>query len=300
MGERTTEGGAPHRRSDSQGDRRDADEKRELDENIVKRVWQEMMEDDALNVAAGMAYFAFLSLPPMILVIFALTGFFGGDETAEWLTDQLSAVMPEEAGEWIDNFVDSVVGTQAPGLFSVGLLLLLWAASNVFMAVMRALNIAYNVEEPRSFVKQRALALGIMVLFAVFLLLGSALLIMGPQIAGALDLFGAADVVWSVAQWILPFLLVVGAFALTYYVLPAREQKRHSREILIGALVGAVVWVLATLAFRLYVANFADYDQTYGVLGGVIILMLWLYLTMLVILIGGQVAAELERRAQHR
>jgi membrane protein len=282
------------------GDGRDGGNRKDKhrDENIVVAVGKEMMENDALNVAGGMAYFAFLALPPTIVVLFALTGFFGGDAAAEWITAQLSTAMPDEASDLIDGFVQSVVYTQAPGLFSVGLVLALWASSNIFMAVTRALNIAYDIGESRSFIKMRALALGVTVLFVVFLLGGSAVLLLGPQIANALDLFGVAGVAWSIAQWVLPFLLVVGAFAIAYYILPNRQQTRHNREILIGAVVGAVVWVLATVAFRFYIGNFGAYDETYGTLGGIIILLLWLYMTMLVILLGGQVAAELERRAR--
>jgi len=267
------------------------------EEKLPIRVAKQMVEHDALNVAAGMAYFAFLALPPTILMIFALTGFFGGDQAAEWITAQLTGVLPDDAGDWIDGFVDSVVYTSAPGPFSISLLLALWASSNVFMAVSRALNIAYGSREQRSFIRQRAIALGVTVFFVIFLLSGSALLLAGPQIANALDLFGIAEFGWSVAQWVLPFALVIGAFVMAYYILPARDQRLHHREILIGAVVGAVIWGLATVAFRFYIYNFGSYDETYGVMGGVIILMLWLYLTMLVIVLGGEVAAELERRA---
>lgn len=266
-------------------------------ENLFKSVGRGMIENDVLTVAAGMAYFAFLSLPPTILMIFALTGFFGGEEAAAWITAQLTRILPDEAAGWIDGFVASVVDTRAPGPFSVGLLLALWASSNVFMAVARALNTAYDVGEPRGFVRMRAVSIGVALLFVTFLLGGSALLLAGPQIAQALDLFGAATAIWNVVQWVVPFLLVIGAFLIAYYFLPAREQKRHTREILFGALIGAGVWALATLAFRFYIQNFASYNETYGVLGGVIILLLWLYLTMVVILVGGQFAAELERRA---
>jgi membrane protein len=154
------------------------------------------------------------------------------------------------------------------------------------------------VDEPRPWVKQRALALGVMLFFVIFLLVGSAALILGPQIASALDLFGIAVQVWNVVQWILPLLLVIGAFWIAYYVLPARDQKRSNRQILIGAVFGAVVWVVASVVFRFYISNFGAYNETYGVLGGIIILLLWLYLTMLVILLGGHLAAELERRAR--
>jgi membrane protein len=141
--------------------------------------------------------------------------------------------------------------------------------------------------------------LGVMLLFVVVLLLGSALLITGPQIAAGLGLEGAVARVWGIVQWVVPFLLVLLAFSIAYYLLPARKESRHPREILIGALVGTAIWVLATVGFRIYVANFGAYNETYGVLGGIIILMFWLYLTMLVILLGGQVAAELERRARN-
>jgi membrane protein len=268
------------------------------DENIARAVWRKMQQDDAFNVAGGMAYFAFLSFPPTILVLFGLTGFFGGEQSAQWLTDQLTAAMPDDAAAWIDTFVDNVVRSEAPGPFSIGLVVALWAASNVFMAVIRALNVAYDVDEPRPWVKQRALALGVMLFFVIFLLVGSAALILGPQIASALNLFGVAVQVWDVVQWILPLLLVIGAFWIAYYVLPARDQKRSNREILIGAVFGAVVWVVASVVFRFYISNFGTYNETYGVLGGIIILLLWLYLTMLVILLGGQLAAELERRAR--
>jgi membrane protein len=295
---------AAHDSGDGAGERQDdrggggKRKNKHRDENLAVAVGKEMMEDDALNVAGGMAYFAFLALPPTIVMIFALTGFFGGDAAAEWITAQLSAAMPDEASDLIDGFVRSVVYTQAPGLFSLGLVLALWASSNIFMAVARALNIAYDIEENRSFIKMRALALGVTLLFVVFMLSGSALLLLGPGIANALDLFGVANLAWNIAQWVLPFLLVVGAFMLAYYILPNRQQKRHNREILIGAVVGAVVWVIATVAFRFYISNFGGYDETYGTLGGIIILLLWLYMTMLVILLGGQVAAELERRAR--
>lgn len=268
------------------------------DEGLLRSLWRAIVEDDVFNVAGGMAYFAFLSLPPTILVLFALTGFFGGEAAAAWITAQLTAFMPAEAAGWIDTFVDNVVGTHAPGPFSLGLLLALWAASNVFMAVTRALNLAYGIHQSRTFLRQRALALGVMLLFVVFFLSGSATLLAGPQIAAALDLFGVAERVWNVVQWVMPLLLIGGAFWMAYFILPARDQKRHNREIVIGAAVATVLWLLSTIGFRFYIGNFGRYNETYGVLGGVIILMLWLYVTMLVILIGGQLAAELERRAR--
>jgi membrane protein len=265
---------------------------------IAKSVWRAFQEDDSLSVAGSIAYFAFLSLPPSILVLFALTGFFGGDEVAEWVTAHLSTMLPEESAALIDGFVESVVHTQAPGPFSVGLLLALWAGSNVFMAVTRALNIAYGVEDTRGFVRQRALSVGVMILFVILFLSASAALLAGPQIAAALDPFGVVSQVWNVVHWPLAFLVIVIAFYLAYYILPARDQRRAKWRLLLGAFVSAVIWVLATVGFRLYVANFGGYDETYGILGAFIILLLWLYVMGVVLILGGQLAAELEKRGR--
>ncbi|MBA4158648.1 MAG: YihY/virulence factor BrkB family protein [Gemmatimonadetes bacterium] len=269
------------------------------EESLPKQLWRNVREDDVLNQAAGLAYFAFLSLPPAFLVLFALTGFFGGAETAEWITLQLTALLPDETATLVDGFVQNVVYEQAPGPFSIGLLLAIWAASNVFMAISRALNTAYQIEDPRPWVKQRAIAAGVMFLFIVLFLSGSAVLIAGPQIADALDLYGVAGAAWTVAQWILPVALIVAAIWMAYYFLPARDQKRSNREILIGAAAAAAVWLAASIAFRFYIANFGNYNETYGFVGAVIVLLLWLYITGFVILMGGELAAELEARARN-
>ena len=272
--------------------------KRSREGSLPKSLWRNFREDDVLNQAAGLAYFAFLSLPPSILVLFALTGFFGGEQAADWITMQLASFLPNESGSLIEGFVQNIVHDQAPGPFSIGLLLALWAASNVFMAIARALNSAYDIDDPRSWIKQRALAVGVMLLFVVLFLSGSAVLIAGPQIASAMNLYGVADAAWSVLQWVLPFAVIVAAIWMVYYILPARDQKRSNREILIGAVIAAVVWLVASLGFRFYISNFGSYNETYGFLGAIIVLLLWLYISGFVILMGGQLAAELEARAR--
>lgn len=266
------------------------------DEGILRSIVRRFQENDVLDLAAGIAYFAFLSLPPSILVLFALTGFFGGDEVAAWVTGHLSEILPEESAALIDGFVESVVYSQAPGALSIGLLLALWAGSNVFMAIMRATNLAYGIEERRGFLRQRALALGIMMVFVLLFLAASAALLAGPQIGQALDPFGVVGAIWAYVHGILAFLVVVLAFWITYYALPARTQRGSGRQTLIGAAVAAALWLIATLGFRLYVGNFGAYDETYGFLGAIIVLLIWLYLTGVVILLGAILAAELEER----
>jgi membrane protein len=269
---------------------------RRNDESIVRSVVRRFQENDVLDLAAGIAYFAFLSLPPAIIVLFALTGFFGGDQVAGWVTGHLSEILPEEAAVLIDGFVESVVYSQAPGALSIGLLLALWAGSNVIMSIMRATNLAYGIEERRGFVRQRALAIGIMILFVLLFLSASAALLAGPQIGRALDPFGVVGALWGYVHLIFAFLVIVLAFWIAYYTLPARTQRGSGRQTLIGAAVAAALWLIATLGFRFYVGNFGSYDETYGALGAIIVLLIWLYLTGVVILLGAIFAAELEER----
>jgi membrane protein len=266
----------------------------QTNQQFLKRLWFEILDDDVAGEAAKVAYFAFLSLPPAFLVLFALTGMFGGDETATRIADQLERTLPSSASELIDDFVQDVVHEQAPGPLSFGFLLALWASSNVFMALGGALNKAYDVEENRSWVKRRLLAVGVMLVSALFLLVSSIVIFAGPSITAAVNLFGAAELLWTVLQWPLALLMVVAAFWIVYYVLPARDQKRDRSVILQGATAAALLWIATTATFRVYIANFASYSDTYGFLGAVIVLLLWLYITGIVVLAGGEINSELQ------
>ncbi len=269
--------------------------RRKTSGSLPKRVWNEFREDDITGQAAKVAYYAFLALPPAFLVLFGLTGFFGGQGAANWLTDTLRSSLPASASQLIADFVSDVVYDTAPGPFSVGLVLALWAASNVFMGLGDTLNAAYDTTDSRPWVKRRAIAVAVMGATVLLFLGGSAMLLAGPQIAGALNLFGAANLVWTIVQWPLALLLVIGAFWVIYYALPDRDQRDAKMIILKGAAFAAVLWVLATAAFRIYISNFSSYSDTYGFLGAVIVLLLWLYLTGIVLLLGGELNAELER-----
>ena len=258
---------------------------------LWKRVWTGMKRADVSNQAAKVAYFFFLSLPPLLMAVFGLAGIFGGDGTAGWLTDTLRADLPAEAGALVDGFVTDVVHRSHPGLLSVGLLLALWSGAGVFMALEDTLNAIYAAPRARGFVRRRAVALGTLLGVGVLFLAGSAVLLAGPAIAEALGLGRA----WSVAQWPLGFALVVGAFWIVYFVLPNHDQRRRRLVLLKASAVAAALWVAATLAFRLYAANFGAYSKTYGVLGGIIVLLLWMYYTSAVVLLGGVIAREMER-----
>ena len=262
---------------------------------LWKRVMKEFGEDDLSNQAAKVAYYFFLSLPPLVMALFAAAGIFGGEATADVIATRLRGMLPAEAGALVGGFVDEVVRESHPGPLSVGLLLALWAGSNVFMALEDTLNAVHHIREKRGFAKRRLVALGTLLAVGVLFLAGSAVLLGGPALSRAAGLGAAGDAAWSIAQWPLSFGLIVGAFWTIYYVLPLRDQRRCKGVLLRSSAIAAVLWLAATVAFRMYVANFSSYSKTYGILGTVIVLLLWMYVTSLVILLGGEISSEMER-----
>lgn len=268
---------------------------------LYKRVLHEAQEDDVTGQGAKVAFFMFTSLPPGLLVLFSLAGLIGGDNLAEFATGQIQAAVPGSADDpgsaagFINQYVQQVVTRSAPGVLSIGIVLGVWAASAVFVALTDSLNVAYDVVEDRSWFKRRAVAIGVMIAFLLLFLGGSLMLIAGPQIAGALELGGVANVAWSIVQWPLAFALVVGAFYLVYYILPNREQSGIRAVLLKSSVIAAGLWILATLGFRLYISNFGSYGETYGFVGAILVLLLWMYMTGVVLLVGGEISSEMER-----
>jgi membrane protein len=162
---------------------------------------------------------------------------------------------------------------------------------------MDTLNHAYDVESSRSYVRTHALAVAIMI-GNVLLFVGAAgSLLVGPAIIDTIGLGPAGRLFWTIVQWPIAFLFMVAAFWVAYYFLPNRDQSSCKMLLVKVSAIAAAVWVLATAAFRVYIANFSSYSETYGFLGAFIILLLWLYVTGLVVLAGGELASEMERRA---
>lgn len=259
---------------------------------LLKKIFHEVQKDRLTSEAAKAAYYFFLSFFPTILALFALTGILGGDSAFEWIMTQLYAALPGDAAAYLSRFVLEVTGESRPGLLSLALLLTLWSASNVFVAIADGLNVMYDLEERRSWWKRRLIALAALLASLILLSAATAALVAGPELISLLRL----ESFWHVLRWPLAFFMLTLTMWLIYYLLPNREQGRAWRPTLIGALLGAGLWVLGTLGFRIYVASFADYSRTYGFIGGIIVLLLWLYLSAIAILFGGEVAATLEQK----
>jgi len=267
----------------------------------LKRIFREAVADNITGESAKVAYYFFLSLFPLILVLFALTGLLGGERAFHWIMMQIQGRVPPQTAGLLRGAVREITSRPEAGTLGIGLLLTLWAASGGVAALADGLNRMYDVREDRGFLKKRGIALLLLVAGLVLLVGGALAIIAGVPIIRSFGLGPAAEV----GAWILAFVLVVALFALVYYVLPNRDQSRSKATVLIGAVVGALLWLLATTGFQVYVANVGSYRATYGAIGAVIVLMLWLYLTAFAILFGGEVASVLEgvrgeRRGEER
>lgn len=252
----------------------------------VTRTLKGALRDNITGEAAKAAFYFFLSLFPMILALFALTGVLGGTAAFEYLMNWLMTALPEGATAYLEEFEAEITGQSRPDALSVGVVLAVWSASNFFAALGDGLDAMFDVKERSSWWRKRLKALLLMVFGVLLLGGGGVALIAGPQIAAASGLPRmAAIIVWPVV-----FVLLVILLWLIYYIMPAHDQARVKRELLIGAVAGTVIWMAATAVFRLYVSNIADYSRAYGFIGGIIVLLLWLYITAFSILIGGEVA----------
>jgi membrane protein len=265
----------------------------------LKATVQEFQRDDALGIAAQLAYYLILALFPFILVLVSLMGTFGSQELASEVLGYFQRVMPEQAYEIIRTFTENIISgeARAPGLFTFGILFTIWAASGAFAALINALNRAYDVEETRPFWKVRGIAILMTLGLSVLVLIGVLLLVLGPQIGTAIaNVFGLERtflLVWDVARWPVALFFMVFTVALLYYFAPDVEQP--FRWITPGGLIGVLLWVLASVAFNFYVSNFGSYNKTYGSIGAVIVLLLYLYISSLTILFGATLNATLVR-----
>ncbi|MFI9009351.1 YihY/virulence factor BrkB family protein [Actinosynnema sp. NPDC053489] len=265
---------------------------------VLKRTVKEFNEDNLTDWAAALTYYAVLSLFPGLLLLVSLLGLLGPDATNS-IVDSLDALGPGEAKDFIAGGIENLQKSQASGLLAiVGLVTALWSASGYVGAFMRAANSIYDVEEGRPFWKVIPLRLGLTIGVVVLL----ALTALGVTLTGGVarwlgDLIGLGSTfvtVWDIAKWPVLFVLASLAIGLLFWASPNVRQPSFL-WITPGGLVTVVVWVAASLGFAFYAANFGSYNKTYGSLAGVIIFLVWLWISNLALLLGAELDAELER-----
>jgi membrane protein len=263
---------------------------------LFKRTAKETSDDDCLGLAAQLSYYFFLALFPAILFVLAIASFFPLTNFIDEVVRTLRPFAPAEVLTFLDEQLRQVSNADSGGVLTVGILGAIWSSSAAVVAIVGALNRAYDIEEGRPWWKVRLTAIGLTVALALLILISFSLIIAGPTVAehlaSSLGLGSVFEWTWKILQWPLAFLLASIAVGLIYYFAPDAEQDWV--WITPGAVVGTLLWVIVSLAFKFYVGHFADYNATYGAIGGVIVLLLWFYISSLAILVGAEMNAEIE------
>ncbi len=273
--------------------------------SLLRKVGRSILATNVLGLSAQTAYYFFFSLFPLLLFATPLFSLAGDKRTVvDFLMTELGKTVPQDAYRLLLGFVNDVVFAKAaPGIVAVGAVFALWAGSNVFSALTDTLNRACGVNESRAWWKRTLLALAFVIGTSVVVLVAAVVLLDGENviqfIARVAGLGSTAKDIWTVIE----FPIAVGFIGLLtwaiYFVLP--DLRLTWREALLGAAIGTTAWVITTLAFRAYVQHFGSYNKTYGTIGAVMVLLIWMYLTMLAILTAGVVAAEVHgERSGHR
>jgi membrane protein len=263
---------------------------------LIKSTSRETIEDNILGIAAQVAYNFFFSLFPLFLFIAPLLSLIGDKrQIVTELMARIATAFPADAYNLIYKVISDVVfATNAPGLISLGAVLAAWSGSNIFTTFMDALDTAYDVKDERPWWKKRLLALAVLVGWAIIITLVTVILLAGDSIVAfaqtRLGMGGTAVEAWAVIQFPVAIALLLGFFYLMYWLLPNVRQDK--RQVLVGSVVAAFLFVIATLLFRLYVQNFPP-NKTYGTVGAVMVLLTWMYVVSVVILVGGELNSEL-------
>jgi membrane protein len=266
-----------------------------------KRVVRGFQDDKLTDWAAALTYYAVLSIFPAMIALISILGIVVDRETiTRVVTDTVTELGPESAVDTFVTPIDSIAANQATAgvLLVVGLAGALWTASGYVGAFMRASNSIYQTEEGRPFWKLRPFQLAVtLVLVLLAALVVIALIVSGPvadAIGSAVGLGDTAVLAWQIAKWPVLLAFVMGMLAILYWASP-NAKPAGFRWVTPGSVVALLLWLVASAAFAFYVANFGSYNKTYGTLGGVIVFLVWMWITNLAVLIGAELNAETER-----
>jgi membrane protein len=266
------------------------------------RTVRETKRDNLTDLAAALTYYALLSIIPMLLAVVSVLGLIG-DSATQPLIDNLGELAPGSARDIVTTAVENLQRSRGSAgiLLVVGVAVALWSASRYVAAFMRTANVVYEVDEGRPVWKKVPVRIGITIVEALALIVGTLAVVLtgdlARQVGDLIGLGSTAVTVWSIAKWPVAVVVVGLLFALLYWAAP---NVRHPgfRWLLPGAALAIVVWIAASVGFAVYVANFGSYNQTYGTLGGAIVFLVWLWITNAAVLLGAELNAELERQRQ--
>jgi membrane protein len=266
---------------------------------VLKRTVKEFRADNLTDWAAALTYYAVLAIFPALIVLVSILGLVGEPAT-EPLLDELGRVAPGPAKEIFTNAIENLQGSQGTAgvVFVIGLLAALWSASGYVAAFMRASNAIYDIEEGRPIWKTLPVRVGLTLVLMLLLALSALAVVLTGGLAEAIgDVIGLGDTAvtaWDIAKWPVLLLVVSFMFALLYWAAPNVKHPGF-RWISPGGVLAVVGWLIASAAFAFYVSSFGSYNKTYGALGGVVVFLVWLWLSNVMILLGAEFNAELER-----
>jgi membrane protein len=273
---------------------------------ILKRTVQEFQEDNLTDWAATLTYYGLLSLFPALIALVSIVGLVGDPEsTTNTLTDIVTKVGPDSAASTFEGPIKQVTESRATAGFALvaSTVVALWSASGYLGAFIRASNVIYETREGRPFWKLRPLQLLMTLVIVVLLaLMAVGVVLTGPIVSDVAEPIGVSDTavsIWNIAKWFAIAALFLLMIALIYYASPNVKQ-RGFKWITPGGLVALVVWLLASAAFGLYVSQFGSYNKTYGSMAGVIVILIWMWITNVAILFGHELNAERERDVQFK
>ncbi|GAB3547088.1 membrane protein [Actinopolyspora lacussalsi] len=265
---------------------------------ILVRAWKAGSADNIYMLAGSVAFFAFLAIFPSLIALLTVFGLVADPAQATRQIGEYTSSLPQESQRLVNEQLASVArghGGQLGFGLVVSLLIALWLASTGTRNLISAVNLAYGEKESRGFLKLEALAVGLTLCGGVFVLLALALVAVAPAVLDGFDIGPVGLIMAQVVRWLLLVALIVVALAVAYRVAPDRVAPRF-RWVSIGSITATGLWLLGSILFNLYITNFGSYNKIYGALTGVIVLLLWLYLTSYVVLLGAEINVESERQ----
>lgn len=264
---------------------------------VARRSIKAFLDDNMLTYAAALAYHVLFAIFPFSIFLIALLGVLNTSNFFDWLLQQAQYVVPDQAMVSLRQVIAELRSRESKGLLSLGLLLALWSTSVGVRSTMRALNVAYDVEESRPAWKRYPLSIVYTIGLAIMLIVAAGLMVIGPQVmmwlARHIGLDDLIVTLWTWLRWPVALALLMFIIAIVYYVAPNIQQP--FRLITPGSVMAVVIWILASLGFGFYVRNFANYSITYGSFGAVIMLLVYFYISAAVLLFGAEVNAVIER-----
>lgn len=270
--------------------------------HFLRDLYRATTEDNVFNGAAALGFYLTLALFPALIATMSIIPYLPIDHVDQAIMDLLGQALPDQASGMVRDVVGQVTGERRGGLLSFGLLGTVWATTTGMYAVMQQLNITYDVKEARSFLRARLVALGLSLLFEVLVIGAFSLIVLGGVLQDWIgNRYGFSSVLltfFATFRWVVIVLALLLGFAVIYRFGP--NVRERFVFITPGSVVGAALLIAASLGFSFYAGHFADYDATYGSIGAVITLMLWLYIAGLVILLGSEINVLWRRYGRSR